>query len=115
MTQALLPDLPGFSIEHITHTGGVITVLARSCTVSACCPACTQLSSRVHSRSQRTLADLPWSGRIVRLVVQVLRFFCKQQTCPRKTEARSSSCCCRAICTSDYSPQSGVGASWSCS
>jgi transposase len=89
MTQALLPDLPGFSIEHITLTGGVITILAQSCTVSACCPTCTQLSSRVHSRYQRKLADLPWSGRIVRLVVQVCRFFCQQLACPRKTFAEA--------------------------
>jgi hypothetical protein len=33
------------------------------------------------------LADLPWSGRIVRLVVHVSRFFCKHPGCPRKTFA----------------------------
>jgi transposase len=89
MTQPLLPDLPGFSIEHITLAYEVITVLAQSQTMQARCPACASLSSRVHSRYKRTLSDLPWSGRIVRLVVQVRRFFCKQPTCPRKTFAEA--------------------------
>lgn len=85
MTQHLLPDLPGFSIERMSITNGVITVLACSQTTSGHCPECAHLSSRIHSRYQRTLADLPWSGRIVRLVVQVHRFFCTQPTCRRKT------------------------------
>ena len=89
MTQPLLPDLPGFSIEQITLTDGVITVLAQSHTIQARCPACTSLSSRIHSRYERTLSDLPWSARTVRLVVQVRRFFCQQPTCPRRTFAET--------------------------
>lgn len=89
MTQPLLPDLPGLSIEQITLTDGVITVLAQSHTTQASCPACTSLSSRIHSRYERILFDLPWSGRIVRLVVQVRRFLCLQPTCPRKTFAEA--------------------------
>jgi transposase len=89
MTQPLLPDLPGFSIEQITLADGVITVLAHSLTMRASCPVCASLSSRVHSRYKRTLSDLPWSGRTVRLVVQVRRFFCPQPTCPRKTFAEA--------------------------
>lgn len=89
MTQQLLPDLPGFSIEQIIIAHGVITVLAHSQTTSGHCPECAHLSSHIHSRYQRTLADLPWSGRTVRLVVQVRRFFCQQLTCPRKTFAEA--------------------------
>jgi transposase len=87
MTQPLLPDLPGFSIEQITIARGVIIVLAHSQTMSGRCSDCTHLSSRIHSHYQHKLADLPWSGRTVRLLVQVHRFFCKQLTCPRKTFA----------------------------
>lgn len=85
MTQHLLPDLPGFSIEHMSITNGVMTVLACSQTTSGHCPECAHLSSRIHSRDRRTLADLPWSGRTVRLIVQVHRFFCTQPTCRCKT------------------------------
>src|SRR5260221_7992825 len=84
MTQLLLPDLPGFSIEQITLTNGLITVLAQSQTMQASCPVCASLSSRVHSRYERTLSDLPWSGHTVRLAVQVRRFLCQQPTCPER-------------------------------
>jgi transposase len=85
MTQPLLPDLPGFSIEQITLADRVITVLAQSQTRRASCAVCASLSSRVHSQYERTLSDLPWSGRTVRLVIRVRRFFCQQLTRPRKT------------------------------
>lgn len=87
MTHPLLPDLPGFSIEQVTIAHGVILVLAHSPRKSGVCPDCAHLSLRIHSRYQRKLADLPWSGRIVRLVVQVCRFFCTHPGCPRKTFA----------------------------
>ncbi len=89
MTHPLLPELPGFSIEQITLADGVITVLANSQTTKGCCPDCTHVSSRSHSWYQRQLADLPWSGRTVRLVIQVRRFVCTQPTCPRKTFAEA--------------------------
>jgi transposase len=85
MTHPLLPDLAGFTIEQITLVDGGIPVRARSQATSGLCPDCGHLSSRIHSRSQRKLADLPWSGRSVRLVMQVRRFFCTQPTCLRKT------------------------------
>lgn len=89
MTQKLLLDLPGFSIEQITLADRVITILVQSQTMSASCPACARVSSRVHSRYRRRLADLPWSGRTVQLVIQVRRFFCKQPGCPCKTFAEA--------------------------
>ncbi len=87
MTHPLLPDLPGFFIEHVSIADGVILVLAQSQRESAACPDCAHLSSRIHSRYQRKLADLPCSGHFVRLVVQVCRFFCKHPRCPRTTFA----------------------------
>jgi transposase len=85
MTQLLLPDLPGFSLEQITLEGGMITVFAHSQTTKAPCPECSHVSSRIHGRYTRRLADLPWSGRTVRLEIQVRRFVCLRQACPRKT------------------------------
>jgi transposase len=89
MTQHLLPDLPGFSIEQITLVGDMITLIAQSQTRSASCPDCASVSSRVHSRYSRQLVDLPWSGRKVRLILQVRRFFCGKFACPRKTFAEA--------------------------
>jgi zinc-finger of transposase IS204/IS1001/IS1096/IS1165 len=89
MTYPLLPDLPGFSIEYVTIVDGVILVQARSQTTKGTCPNCAQVSTRIHSRYQRTLADLPWSGRQMRLLVQLSRFFCIKPGCPRKTFAEA--------------------------
>src|SRR5213595_784606 len=85
MTHPLLPDLPGFSIEQVSIADGVIVVQAHSQRTSSKCPDCAHLSSRVHSRYQRKLADLPWSGHMVHVIVQVCRFFCQYPSCPRKT------------------------------
>lgn len=89
MTHSLLPDLPGFAIEQITIVHGVITVLAHSQATSGHCPDCGHLSSRIHSRYQRKLADLPWSEHSVQLMVQVRRFFCTHADCARKTFAEA--------------------------
>jgi len=89
MIHPLLPDLTGFSIEHVSLADGVIVVQAHAQRTRGACPDCAHLSSRIHSRYQRKLADLPWSGRIVRLVVHVSRFFCKHPSCPRKTFAET--------------------------
>ena len=47
-------------------------------------PLCQERATRIHSRYQRTVADLPCGGRRVRLVLTVHKFFCDQPTCPRK-------------------------------
>jgi len=46
-------------------------------------PICSQLSARVHSRYQRTLADLPWQGIPARVRLWSRRFFCDTPACPR--------------------------------
>ena len=47
------------------------------------CPLCGQPSQRIHSRYQRTFADLPWADFRVRLEVRVRKFFCANQACQR--------------------------------
>src|SRR5262245_48809864 len=51
------------------------------------CPQCGEFSTRVHSRYTRTLADLPWQGRAIRIELRVRRFFCLAAACPRQTFA----------------------------
>jgi transposase len=53
----------------------------------AACPACGQLSNRIHSRYNRILSDLPCMGIPVKLRLQVRRFFCDMPTCPKRTFA----------------------------
>jgi transposase len=48
------------------------------------CPSCAWPSERVHSRYQRTLADLPWADFQVRLEVRVRKFFCDNLACHQR-------------------------------
>jgi transposase len=48
------------------------------------CPSCSRPSGRIHSRYQRTLADLPWADFQVRLEVRVHKFFCSHPACHRR-------------------------------
>jgi putative transposase len=48
------------------------------------CPLCGSAATRIHSRYQRRLADLPSTGQPVRFLLTVRKFFCDVSTCPRK-------------------------------
>jgi transposase len=48
------------------------------------CPACGTASRRVHSHYQRKLADLPWEGLPVVILLQARKFFCVGDSCRRK-------------------------------
>lgn len=85
----ILPAGLVFGIPRIDPDGIVLPA-----SVSAphrTCPTCGFPSSAVHSRYERTIADLPWSGRRVRVLFVVRRFFCGNRECPRKTFAESVS------------------------
>ena len=48
------------------------------------CPLCGELTQRIHSRYERTLADLPCVDFSLTLVVQVCKFFCLNSACRRR-------------------------------
>ncbi len=79
----IIADLSDLIIEQITVTSDV-RITARAASPTASCPCCATVSKRVHSHYQRSLRDLPASGRPVHLVMQVRRFFCEESTCRRK-------------------------------
>jgi transposase len=74
-------------VDQILHTADHITIVTSSRQQAAPCPSCAIVSRRVHSRYQRTLRDLPWQGRPVRLCVQARRFRCLNPACSRQTFA----------------------------
>ena len=51
---------------------------------SVACRLCERTSARVHSRYDRTFADLPWQGRPVTITARARRFRCCTSLCPRK-------------------------------
>jgi transposase len=69
---ALLVGDDGLTIRVVAEEAGVH------------CPVCGEPADRVHSRTTRTLADLPWAGVTVRLQVRIRKFFCENPTCPRR-------------------------------
>ena len=72
-------------IDQIDHTNHRITLCARLSGTAACCPGCRTASRRVHGHYWRCLGDLPCFGRPVILRVQVRRFRCVNDACPRRT------------------------------
>ncbi len=88
MTKRLLPLLPsGLVVEQVLPGPGRIVIVARPSLPISTCPNCHTPSSRVHSRYERRLADLPWQGRPVAIRLWVRRFFCVEPGCPRRTFA----------------------------
>src|ERR687885_779097 len=81
---ALLPQLRSFRLERLLIAADGVTLELTSTRRTACCPLCSRRSHRVHSRYERTLADLPWAERSVTLRLQVRRFFCPNRRCPRR-------------------------------
>lgn len=79
----IIPVPSDLTIEQVTVTNDVV-ITTRATSPTASCPCGGTASSRVHSHYQRTLCDLPASGRLVHLVIQVRRFFCEDKTCVRK-------------------------------
>ena len=80
----LLFDLKDLTIEGVVSVDGRLLINTATTRSEASCLNCQQLSSRVHSRYQRTLADLPCSGQEVKLQVRIRRFFCLNRECPRR-------------------------------
>src|SRR5438445_3275754 len=80
----LLPDPQQLRLDDILSGAAAITLILQTTIAEAICPTCGQGSRRVHSRSRRTVADLPWLGLPVRLRLWCRKFFCDRPDCPRR-------------------------------
>lgn len=74
---------PSLHVEALLLGEDGVTIHASSEATDVRCPVCGEPSGRVHSRYERTVADLPWARFAVRLQVRVRRFFCENLACPR--------------------------------
>src|SRR5215469_15943326 len=85
MTNTPLFALPsGLEITACSHQEGILWVSLLSTQTTSHCPLCGSPATRIHSRYQRKLADLPSTGQPVRFLLTVRKFFCDVPTCPRK-------------------------------
>ncbi len=80
-------ELPGFELTGVQVTAQTIIVKAQAVGGAVACPRCGKRSAQVHSWYVRHPADLPSSGRVVRLEVRVRRLFCRESSCPQRTFA----------------------------
>ena len=78
----LLPS--GLEIEQIGAEATLLTVSVTSRLPTSTCPLCGTSATRIHSRYQRTVADVACGGRQVQLLLTARKFFCDMATCARK-------------------------------
>jgi len=74
---------PGFRVDRVSIDGVTTFIEARGVSATGQCPSCGSISTRVHSRYQRQLADLPFAGRVVRMSLTARRFRCTTASCRR--------------------------------
>src|SRR5947209_4030441 len=83
LATTLVPKSADLHLEDVSIDAAEVTVTLLATRSEAPCPLCGCLSGRIHSRYQRTLADLPWSQHRVRLVLTVRKFCCDVDACLR--------------------------------
>jgi transposase len=100
-TPSVVPDPSRLDLLSLVAELTHITLLMRTCGDSARCPLCGRPSWRVHSRYQRSLADLPWAGIPARILLQTRRFFCDTPDSQRRifTERLAGVAAPHARCT----------------
>ncbi len=85
--QLLLPAPDQLALDSWRCDDGIL-IFQISATQNSCtCPDCQSISVRVHSRYQRTLADLRCVSFRFQLKWTVRRFFCDKEDCKRATFA----------------------------
>ena len=86
LLSCLLPDATHVRLETWTlePAQSAITINLRARQVTARCPLCSRRSKRVHSRYERTLADLPWGEYAVTVRLSIRRLFCDDKKCERR-------------------------------
>src|SRR5205809_7878470 len=85
ITPLLFPSCPDLLLEEVTSESQTIFLTVSSSKQAVACPNCAQVSTKVHSRYTRTLADVALMDYAVRLHVHVRRFFCSNPFCGRIT------------------------------
>jgi len=79
--RVLFPQLSPVVIDRIDRVDGAVVIAAHPRARGSRCRRCGRMSTRVHSRYRRHLADLPAAGRPVEVWLTVRRFFCDHVDC----------------------------------
>ncbi len=84
MAKTLIPNPAILRVDKAIPEGDRITLVASAKCITGTCPDCGKAATRIHSRYDRTVADLPWQGIAVRFHLSVRRFFCDNRDCSRR-------------------------------
>lgn len=84
LPMTLLPEAQGLRLENVAIDAKTVSLSVASIRPSASCPVCGHKTAKLHSHYRRTVADLPWAGRSVRLSLLIRRFRCSTPECPRR-------------------------------
>ena len=68
-------------IDRVDRVDGTVVIAAHPRARGSRCRRCGRVSTRVHSRYRRHLADLPAASRPVEVWLTVRRFFCDHVDC----------------------------------
>ncbi|WP_225000390.1 ISL3 family transposase [Cesiribacter sp. SM1] len=90
-TSLLIP--PELEVLATSVTEAKVIFQLQFIVTTAYCPLCDSLSTRIHSRYERKLQDLPISGKVVELRLCTRKFFCQKDNCPRKIFAQQQPSC----------------------
>jgi hypothetical protein len=80
----LFPHLRGFRLFSLDREAKRLVLICERVTSTALCPVCGVPAHRIHSRYQRTVWDLSVQNVQVVLHLHVRKFYCDQQSCPRR-------------------------------
>jgi len=72
-------------IEKIVSTSTGITIFLTTIQSQPCCLHCDRKATKVHSRYERQLSDLPWEGIAVRLQLNSRKWFCPHPDCEQRS------------------------------
>lgn len=82
MYEHLLPfPTTSFQLIHTEETETTYSFYLQSTAHSAPCPNCHSVSSHRHSRTTRTIQDLPINEKEVHYFLQLQKWFCQKPTC----------------------------------
>lgn len=82
--EALLPNISNFTLERLELENNCLNLIAKITVPISCCPLCENSSNKIHSSYYRQLADLPWGGIMVKVILKTHKFFCQNTNCLRK-------------------------------
>jgi transposase len=80
----LLADPECLEIEKFVSETDLINIVVHSILPTAECPDCHQFSGSLKTRYLRQVADLPWHGVKIKLLLKVRKFRCRNVLCVRK-------------------------------